>query len=232
MTTARGSDPKEPTGPAALQACHEEGRVGVHRTWCAPAYEALHRQAATGQLGRIVVARFSRSEALSLQGRDPAEDRVTPNIFLDQLVQDLDHALRLCGPAVRVYAMQRASKEGSTVTGMVTLSHRSGAVSHITGLLGPTWVPGREAFRVVGTAATLTHDSIVSANLRVRGQARPAGETIPPGAWTAELPRQVLADDGPRTTSAELQTARVAEAASESARSGRAIVLDPSDPEG
>ncbi|WP_353114852.1 Gfo/Idh/MocA family oxidoreductase [Microbacterium sp.] len=202
-----------------------------------PAYEALARAVADDDLGRIACARFTRTGAApdwAAWFHDPAR---SGGIIIDQMIHDIDQAVSLFGEVVRVHARQSTSSDrDGTASAVATLEHRSGAISTVIGVWGPTGTPFRTTYEVTGTGGTIRHDSAESSGLVVRGAVAGGGEArgIPLGD-SAETPFHREIDEfatafaggpAPRVTAADgAEAVRVAEACARSALDGREIVL-------
>lgn len=200
-----------------------------------PAYASLRETVRAGRLGRIVSARFTRAGHAPLWSDWFHDDESSGGILFDQMIHDIDQAIDIVGPVTLVHARRRTG-EDAVASGLIVLTHASGAISHIVGLWGPRRTPFRSTYRVVGTRGVLAHDSTSAPALRVRGRASTeegsdihidAGALSPfatelaqlLGAIASGLPAAVESRDGIVATA-------VAEAALESARTGRAIRID------
>ncbi len=137
-----------------------------------PAYMAAKEAIDQGRLGALAVLRFYRG------GAGPKSDwfydeSVSGGIIADQMIHDLDQARWLAGEVTSVYAVQNAVRSPETpaeahprrVSAHVTLTHKSGAISHIQGVWGPPTMPFRTSFHVAGDAGALSHDSGADASL-------------------------------------------------------------------
>jgi len=197
-----------------------------------PAYEALHTVVASGRLGTVVFARFTRARRAPGWGGWFRDEARSGGIIFDQTVHDIDQALRIAGPAVRVLARRVVSPDAATASTMLALSHDRGAVSHIVGLWGAPRTPFRTTYRVTGTVGTVSHDSVAAPALRVRGAAAEspddieldAGAASPFTAELAEFLRAVTSGAPARVDASDgVAAVAVAEAALESAATGRAV---------
>lgn len=220
-------------------AAHAETRglrlLPAHVVRFFPAYSALREAVHAGRLGRVVSARFTRAGHSPLWSDWFHDDERSGGILFDQMIHDIDQAIDIVGPVAVVHARRHSGGDG-VASGLVVLTHTSGAVSHIIGLWGPRRTPFRSTYRVVGTAGVLAHDSASAPSLRVRGRSAPeegtdihidAGSLSPFAAELAHL-LGAIGSSGPSIVEASdgvIATA-VAEAALESARTGRAIRID------
>ncbi|MBM7171146.1 Gfo/Idh/MocA family oxidoreductase [Streptomyces sp. G44] len=206
-----------------------------------PAYAALRAAVGRGDLGEPAVLRFTRGGARPRWAPwfgDPAR---SGGIIMDLMVHDIDIARWLAGDVVRVHARTRGVEHATgapaeVVTATAVLTHASGAVSRAEGLWGLPDQRFRTTFRVAGADGLLHHDSTAVPGFRVTAQGtRAPGEAIPAGPMTespflAEL-REFAASWGPRgpeprvSTRDGVEAVRIAEAAVESSRTGRAVEL-------
>ncbi|GGO37606.1 Gfo/Idh/MocA family protein [Streptomyces lasiicapitis] len=208
-----------------------------------PAYAALRDAVVRGDLGTLAVLRFTRGGARPQWAPwfgDPAK---SGGVIMDLMVHDIDIARWVAGDVVRVHARTRGSERATgapadVVTATAVLTHTSGAISHISGLWGLPDQRFRTTFRVAGADGLLRHDSTAVPGFRITAQgARNANEGIPSSPMTespylAEL-REFAAswDDGttrPRVSARDgIEAVRIASAAVESSRTGRAVELAP-----
>lgn len=121
-----------------------------------PQYVALHHAVERGRLGRLAVLRFERSGSRPLQPWFSDVSR-SGGLTADQMIHDVDQALWLAGPLKAAYGVQHES--GDAVAAHVTLTHRSGAISHCQGLWGPQGTRFHYSFDVAGSAGRLAYDS-------------------------------------------------------------------------
>ncbi|PGH46724.1 dehydrogenase [Streptomyces sp. Ru87] len=206
-----------------------------------PEYAALAEAVRDGAVGEPAVLRFTRTGAYPVWAPWFADAALSGGILLDQMVHDFDFAQLLAGPVVRVHAQARGHLEAPAVEGCVAastavLTHASGAVSHVHGVWGLPDSAFRTTFRVAGRDGVLHHDSAQTKAFRVVAQGeRARGEGIPAtdlaeSPFVAELRDFAAAVTGggtPRVTARDgLEAVRIAVAAAESARTGRAVELE------
>ncbi|MFI7319530.1 Gfo/Idh/MocA family protein [Streptomyces venezuelae] len=209
-----------------------------------PAYAALHKAVARGDLGELAVLRFTRGGARPQWAPwfgDPAQ---SGGVIMDLMVHDIDIARWLAGDVVRVHARTRGVEHATgappeVVTASAVLTHASGAVSHINGLWGLPDQQFRTTFRVAGADGLLHHDSTAVPGFRITAQGvRAANEGIPTSPMTespflTELREFATAwqEGGPEprvSTRDGIEAVRIAEAAVESSRTGRVVELTES----
>ncbi|MEU9856115.1 Gfo/Idh/MocA family oxidoreductase [Streptomyces sp. NPDC047974] len=225
----------------AQEAADAAARAGVrlfpaHVVRYFPEYEALHRAVTAGTVGEPAILHFTRMTAYPDWAPWFRDDTQSGGILTDQMIHDFDFARSLVGDPVRVYAQVREIHDGHHVAaGTAVLTHASGAISYFHGLWGQPGTSFRTTFRVAGSGGVLHHDSHETTAFRVLAQ--PAGgedDRIPPVAlfenpYAAELrdfALTVTTGSVPRVTAHDgVMAVRIAEAARESARTGRAIDL-------
>lgn len=202
------------------------------------AYAALQRAVAAGEIGDVVVQRFSRT------GSRPApswfsDDEQSGGNVTDQSIHDLDFARWTAGEVTTAYAQEAA--DGPVRSVQVVLSHAGGALSYVTGTWGRPGTTFRTTVEIAGTTGLLRHDSREHPELVVdRGfdDGATEGRGLLPGLGFGESPyrselrelaaailggrvARVTADDGVRAVA-------IAEAARRSLASGRSEpVHDP-----
>ncbi|WP_405718361.1 Gfo/Idh/MocA family oxidoreductase [Streptomyces sp. NBC_01537] len=207
-----------------------------------PAYARLREVVAAGGLGRVAVARFTRTGRYPTWSPWFADPARSGGILMDQMIHDMDIARWLFGEVVRVHAHQRGhltapAPEGAVATGTAVLTHAGGAITQVVGVWGPPATPFRTTFHIAGTGGTVTHDSLDSPGLRVTGAGTSgAADGIPAGdfgesPYTAQIHEFAAAFAGtgpePRVSARDgVAAVRIAEAAAESARTGRAVQIE------
>ncbi|MET9493698.1 Gfo/Idh/MocA family oxidoreductase [Streptomyces sp. NPDC006552] len=212
-----------------------------------PAYAALARSVAAGRIGAPAVLRFTRSGRYPVWAPWFSDPALSGGIVVDQMIHDLDFARLLAGEVVRVHARVRGRQEpgagdGSVAAGTAVLTHASGAISHVLGVWGLPDLPFRTTYRVAGPGGVLEHDSTAHTGFRVLAQgARTPGEGIPGSPMTespylSELREFAAATAGgpaPRVSARDgVEALRIAVAAAESARTGEAVEVKPTEEAG
>ncbi|MEW2395202.1 Gfo/Idh/MocA family oxidoreductase [Streptomyces sp. NPDC046862] len=211
-----------------------------------PAYARLHALVTGGGLGRVAVARFTRTGCYPTWSGWFADPARSGGILVDQMIHDMDIARWLFGEVVRVYAQQSGhltapAPDGAVATGTAVLTHTTGVITQIVGVWAPPATPFRTTFHIAGTGGTIRHDSLASPGLRIVGTAGAGpAEGIPAGDFgespyvtqIRELADAFASGAEPRVSAADgVAAVRIAEAAVASTRTGRAVDLVPS-PEG
>ncbi|MFE2217667.1 Gfo/Idh/MocA family protein [Streptomyces canus] len=208
-----------------------------------PAYARLRDLVSGGALGRVAVARFTRTGVYPTWSPWFADPARSGGILVDQMIHDYDIARWLFGEVVRVHARQcghltAPAPEDAVATGTAVLTHETGVISQVVGVWAPPGTPFRTTFHVAGTDGTATHDSVASTGLRITGGPGGAAEGIPSGdfgesPYTTQIREFAAAFAGtgpePRVGARDgVAAVRIAAAAAESARTGRAIEFDGS----
>ncbi len=204
-----------------------------------PAYERMHAAVAAGEVGEVAVQRFTRTGSRPTQPwfADPA---LSGGIVLDQMIHDLDFARWNAGEVSEVFARSVSTPSTGESLGVVSahvvLTHRSGALSHVTGTWATAGTPFHTSFDVAGVAGVLTHDSAEHPPLRVSGTSSTAGTGLLP-ATTGESPylseiRELAAafrgGPPPRVSAADgVAAVQLALAANESLRTGQPVTVEP-----
>ncbi|MEU6763221.1 Gfo/Idh/MocA family oxidoreductase [Streptomyces sp. NPDC046853] len=207
-----------------------------------PAYAAMQRAVASGELGDLAVLRFTRGGARPQWAPWFADPAQSGGVIMDLMVHDIDIARWIAGDVIRVHAQTRGvehatgAAQAEVVSATAVLTHASGVISHITGLWGLADQQFRTTFRVAGSDGLLRHDSTSVPGYRITAQGvRAANEGIPSSPMTespylSEL-REFAASwqeggGDPRVSARDgIEAVRIAEAAVESSRTGRAVEI-------
>ncbi|MEV6751302.1 Gfo/Idh/MocA family oxidoreductase [Streptomyces sp. NPDC051214] len=210
-----------------------------------PAYATMQQAVARGELGNLAVLRFTRGGARPQWAPWFGDPALSGGVIMDLMVHDIDIARWIAGDVVRVHAQTRGIEHATgdaraeVVSATAVLTHASGAISHITGLWGLPDQRFRTTFRVAGGDGLLQHDSTTVPGYRITAQGvRAANEGIPSSPMTESPYLSELRDfaasweEGgpePRVGARDgIEAVRIAEAAVESSRTGRAVELRPS----
>ena len=209
-----------------------------------PAYVRLRDAINSGALGRVAVARFTRTGRYPTWSPWFADPALSGGIVTDQMLHDMDIARWLFGDVVRVHATQRGhltapAPEDAVATGSATLTHASGVISQVLGVWGPPATPFRYTFHVAGSNGTLTHDSLAHPSLRLTGQAGAEADGVPTGdfgedPFATQIREFAAAFQGgntPRVSALDgVAAVRIAAAARRSAATGLAVAVDDACP--
>jgi predicted dehydrogenase len=205
-----------------------------------PAYARLRALVAAGGLGRVAVARFTRTGRYPTWSGWFADPDRSGGILTDQMIHDMDIARWLFGDVVRVYATQQGhltapAPEGAVASGTAVLTHAGGVITQVVGVWAPPATPFRTTFHIAGTGGTVTHDSLGHPGLRVTGgRSADVADGIPAGDFgespyltqIREFAEAFAGGPEPRVSSWDgVAAVRLAEAAARSARTGQAVEL-------
>ncbi|MEU0397256.1 Gfo/Idh/MocA family oxidoreductase [Streptomyces sp. NPDC006208] len=207
-----------------------------------PAYVRLRDALNSGALGRVAVARFTRTGRYPTWSTWFADPTLSGGIVTDQMLHDMDIARWLFGEVVSIHATQRGhlnaqAPEGPVATGSATLTHASGVITQVLGVWGPPATPFRYTFHVAGSNGTLTHDSLAHPSLRLVGQGGTEADGVPTGdfgedPFTTQIREFAAAFKGgpaPRVDASDgVAAVRLAAAARQSVATGLAIAVEGS----
>ena len=225
---------------AAARAAHVQV-YPAHVVRFFPEYAAMHEAVEQGKIGALAVLRFSRGGegATSDWFYDEAQ---SGGIILDQMIHDLDQARWTAGDVVQVFAVQNPpTVHGNVprnVVVHVTLTHLSGAISHIQGIWGPRGMDFRTSFDVAGDAGVLRFDSSASGTVVENlCTPEPGSSYLPPDSaeespYLTQLREMAQAFEGGPTPRVSLDdgiiAVALAEAAQASIATGSAVEFDAS----
>ncbi|WP_405594258.1 Gfo/Idh/MocA family oxidoreductase [Streptomyces sp. NBC_01410] len=229
----------------ALAMTHAAAKAGRHLypghvVRFFPAYVRLHDAINSGALGRVAVARFTRTGRYPTWSPWFADPALSGGIVTDQMLHDMDIARWLFGEVVTIHATQRGhhpapTPEEAVATGSATLTHASGVISQVLGVWGPPATPFRYTFHVAGSNGTLTHDSLAHPSLRLVGGADAEDDGVPTGdfgedPFAAEIREFAAAFQGgpaPRVTALDgVAAVQIAAAARQSVATGLAVAVE------
>jgi predicted dehydrogenase len=210
-----------------------------------PEYAAAHGIVERGEVGRVAVSRFTRA-SFKPHADNPAswfhDLTQSGGILMDLLIHDYDVARWISGDVETVFARSVRSRAPDTPHdyALVILTHRNGALTHLEG--GWAYPPPlfRTSLEIAGDRGLIEHPYGSSAPLETHWH-----KTGDDGAAIA-VPGSPLAED-PYTTEIKefcavltgalpkarvtardgLAAVQIAEAAIESAQSGRPVRLEP-----
>ena len=203
-----------------------------------PEYVALRDAVSSGRLGEVAILRFSRIAPAPSSPWFFDED-LSGGIVLDFMLHDIDQARLIGGEVVAVSAAQNPPTHDGVVprnvVAHVTLTHRSGAISHIQAVWGPVGATFSTSFDVAGSRGRLHYDSRARAEVVVdvinddtaTGYLPPVGVDNPYAAEMGEFlnlvregtPARVSGDDA-------VLAVALAQAAIDALRSGDTVLLD------
>ena len=209
-----------------------------------PEYASAHAIVERGDIGRVAVSRFTRAsfkphaENPSSWFHDAAQ---SGGMLMDLMIHDYDIARWISGDVDTVYARSVRGRDLQAVHdyALVILTHQNGALSHVEG--GWAYPPPlfRTSLEIAGDRGLIEHPHGSSAPLETHWHTTGgSGASIAvPGSPLAEDPytseirefHAVLTGQlaEPRVTARDaLAAVQIAEAAIESARSGRPVHLE------
>jgi predicted dehydrogenase len=226
----------------AVSACREAGvrLLVAHVVRFFPEYALAKASVSQGQIGKPGVVRLARG---SYRPKKPVgnwflDEAKSGGILMDLMIHDFDYARWIAGEVESVFA--RKIRCGESVDyGLVILTHRSGALSHIAG----AWAYPPPSFRthleIAGDGGLIEFDSDATApiqNLLLKTAGSDSPDVAIPSSPVSESPyttqikefSAALKDGSPARVSAEdgLAAVQIAQAAIQSAQSGKAVKLD------
>lgn len=229
-----------------VRACREAGvrLLVAHVVRFFPEYAQAQQAVANGDIGRPGVVRLTRG---SYRPKKPVgnwflDESKSGGILMDLMIHDYDYARWIAGDVESVIAKKvtQGHPDAAVDYGLAILRHRGGALSHVAGAWAyppPTFRTGLE---IAGDAGLIHFDSEATApihNLLRAEEDGDAPDVALPSSPTSESPYttqirefyQVLQGDRPgRINAADgLAAVQIAEAAIESAASGRPMTLSP-----
>ncbi len=155
----------------AMDACASAGvhlLVG-HVVRFFPEYATAHREIEEGRIGRPALLRLQRLSAPPWSEWFRDEKR-SGGVAFDMMIHDFDYARWITGEVERVYAQGvrvRSGEDGPFDHVQATLTHESGAISHVEG----SWAYPRgmfqTSFEISGDRGFIAHDSESTRPLRV-----------------------------------------------------------------
>ena len=230
----------------AMLAAAREGGVRLfvaHVVRFFPEYAAARRAVLDGAIGDPAVLRLTRA---SFRPRQPAghwffDHARSGGIILDLMIHDLDYARWIAGDVVAVHCRSAsvAQPDAGVDHAVAILTHRSGAISHVSASWGYAPPAFRTAFEIAGSHGLIEHDSSTTAPVAPSLLAGAAGGDVTAMADTtlagdpfrlelAEFARAIRDGTEARIAAADgLEALRLALAANESARSGAVVRLAP-----
>jgi predicted dehydrogenase len=229
-----------------VNACQKAGvqLLVAHVVRFFPEYALAHSAVVEGQIGKPGVIRLHRG---SYRPKKPAgnwflDEEKSGGILMDLMIHDYDYARWLAGEVDSVSARRVTEfhPDAPVDYGLVILSHRSQALSHIAG----AWAYPPPAFRthleIAGDRGLIEFDSDNTApiqNLILKTGGADAPDVALPSSPVSESPYttqikefySALADGKASRVSATdgLIAVQIAEAAIQSAHSGQPVKLQP-----
>jgi predicted dehydrogenase len=229
-----------------LTACRQAGLhlLVAHVVRFFPEYALAHSAVVEGQIGRPAVIRLQRG---SYRPKKPAgnwflDEEKSGGILMDSMIHDYDYARWVAGEVESVSARRvtELHRDAPVDYGLVILSHRSGALSHIAGAWAYPPPTFRTHLEIAGERGLIEFDSEGTApiqNLILKTGASDAPDVPLPASPVSESPYTTqikefygaLAEGKAARVSASdgLVAVQIAEAALQSARTGQSVELQP-----
>ena len=229
-----------------LTACRKAGiqLLVAHVVRFFPEYALAHSAVMEGQIGKPGVIRLHRG---SYRPKKPAgnwflDEVKSGGILMDLMIHDYDYARWVAGDVESVSARRVTQRHPDAPVdyGLVILSHRSGALSHIAGAWAYPPPTFHTHLEIAGDRGLIEFDSDGTApiqNLILKASGSNAPDVALPSSPVSESPYTTqikefygaLAEGKPARLSASdgLAAVQIAEAALESAHTGQPVKLQP-----
>jgi myo-inositol 2-dehydrogenase / D-chiro-inositol 1-dehydrogenase len=229
-----------------LTACRKAGiqLLVAHVVRFFPEYALAHSAVMEGQIGKPGVIRLHRG---SYRPKKPAgnwflDEVKSGGILMDLMIHDYDYARWVAGDVESVSARRVTQRHPDAPVdyGLVILSHRSGALSHIAGAWAYPPPTFHTHLEIAGDRGLIEFDSDGTApiqNLILKTSGSNAPDVALPSSPVSESPYTTqikefygaLAEGKPARLSASdgLAAVQIAEAALESAHTGQPVKLQP-----
>lgn len=208
-----------------------------------PEYALAHSAVAEGQIGKVGVVRLHRG---SYRPKKPAgnwflDETKSGGILMDLMIHDYDYARWVAGDVESVSARRVTEfyPDAPVDYGLVILSHRSGALSHVAGAWAYPAPTFRTHLEIAGDCGLIEFDSDSTApiqNLILKAGGADAPDVALPSSPVSESPYTTqikefyaaLADGRPTRVQATdgLAAVQIAEAALQSAHTNQPVKLE------
>ena len=195
-----------------------------------------------GEIGKPGVIRLSRG---SFRPKKPAgnwflDEAKSGGILMDLMIHDFDYARWIAGDVESVFAKKVTTghPDAPIDYGLVILKHRSGAISHIAGAWAYPPPTFRTHLEIAGDGGLIEFDSADTAPIfnliaRLNGSSPDVGLPSSPvseSPYTTQIKEfytALLGEKQPRVTAEDgLAAVQIAEAAIQSATTGRSVSLE------
>lgn len=228
-----------------VAVCRQKGvrLLVAHVVRFFPEYMLAKSAVEAGQIGKPGVIRLQRG---SYRPKKPAgnwflDEAKSGGLLMDLMIHDFDYARWIAGEVTRVFARKLTTghPQAAVDYGLAVLTHAGGAISHIAGAWAyppPTFRTGLEIAGHRGLLQFASDDTAPIHSLIMK-PAGDAPDVALPSSPLAESPyvtqikefHAALSDGSPARVSAEdgLAAVQIARAAIESARTGKAMDLEP-----
>ncbi|HJQ13562.1 MAG TPA: Gfo/Idh/MocA family oxidoreductase [Anaerolineales bacterium] len=226
-----------------VNACKKAGvqLLVAHVVRFFPEYALAHAAVTEGQIGKPGVIRLHRG---SYRPKKPAgnwflDEEKSGGILMDLMVHDYDYACWVAGEVESVSARRvtEVHPDAYVDYGLVILSHRSGALSHVSGAWAYPPPTFRTKLEIAGDHGLIEFDSdstVPIQNLILKSDTDAPDVALPSSPvsespYTTQIKEfyRALADgETPRVTAADgLHAVQIAEAAIQSAHSGQPVTI-------
>lgn len=229
-----------------IAACEQAGvpLLVAHVVRYFPEYALAQAIVARGEIGRVAVTRLTRA-SFKPNAADPTswfhDPAQSGGMMMDLMIHDFDYARWIGGEVESVFARSSLMQNPHSPYdyGLVILQHRNGALSHVEG--GWAYPPPmfRTAFEIAGDRGLIEHPAGSSTPLQMHmraGESGGAAIAVPASPlaedpYTTEIKEFYAVLNGdlaqPRVSARDaLAAVQIAEAAIQSARSGRPVHLE------
>lgn len=232
-------------GQEMIAACRKAGvqLFVAHVVRFFPEYALAKAAVQEGQIGKPGVLRLRRG---SFRPRKAAgnwflDEEKSGGILLDMMIHDFDYARWVVGEVESVFARRvtQAHPDAPIDYGMVILTHRGGALSHVAGAWAYPPPTFRTGFEISGDAGMIDFDSDSTAPIMnlIQKSSESGGEVGLPSSPVSESPYTTqlkefyaaIAQKRPARVSAAdgLAALQIGLAAIESTKTGKEICLKP-----
>jgi predicted dehydrogenase len=228
-----------------VDACKQAGvqLLVAHVVRFFPEYALAWTAVEEGQVGKPGVIRLHRG---SYRPKKPAgnwflDEEKSGGILMDLMIHDYDYACWVAGDVESVSARRvtEVHPEAPVDYGLVILTHRSGALSHISGAWAYPPPTFRTRLEIAGDRGLIEFDSdntapiqnlILKSNTDAPDVALPSSPVSesPYTTQIKEFYRALVNGETPRVSAADgLRAVQIAESAIQSAHSGQPVQLQP-----
>ncbi len=233
-------------GQEMIAACKAAGvkLLLAHVVRFFPEYALAKAAVDRGDIGQVAVLRLARE---AFQPKKAANNwfvdfEKSGGLMLDLMIHDLDYARWVAGEVDSVYAksITASNPEAAVDHGLAILTHRNGAISHVTGSWAYPPPEFHTSLELAGSQGLIEFNSDTTSPISLHLRREEGGDApdVPlPGSPLSESPYttqiqefyNALAHDTHVRVSAEdgLAALQIALAAIESARAGAAVALQP-----
>jgi predicted dehydrogenase len=228
-----------------VTACQEAGVMLLvgHVVRYFPEYALAHASVVRGEIGQPGVIRLSRGSFRPIKAGynwflDPAQ---SGGILMDMLIHDYDYARWIAGDVESVFAKSVGAGQPDAPVdyGLAILKHRSGVLSHIAGAWAYPPTTFRTRAEIAGSGGLIEFDSdatapvvsLIAQSGSVSGSVGLPASPVSESPYTTQIKEFYAVLNGeaePRVTAADgLAAVQIAEAAIQSAATGKAVTLQP-----